>query len=84
MALERRTMRAELALAANDRLAQTGPYDVERPPRSTLLRPSSAQSAVTSVAEPTEHFPNQQQRVKLAAYLSQTLQEMAGTGMLSR
>ena len=82
-ALERRTFRAERALAANDRLAQTGPYDVERPPRSSLLRPSSAQSTVTSVAEPTENFPNQQQRVKLAAYLSQTLQEMAGTGMLS-
>jgi hypothetical protein len=37
---------------------------------------------VTSVAAPT-HFPNHQHRMKLAAYLSQTLQDMDGTGMLS-
>ena len=83
MALERRALRAARALAANDRLAQSSPREVQRPPRSSLLRPSSAQSTVTSVAEPTEHFPNQKARMRLEAYLSQSLQEMAGTGMLS-
>ena len=34
------------------------------------------------MAAPT-HFPNHQHRMKLAAYLSQTLQDMDGTGMLS-
>ena len=38
---------------------------------------------MTSVAEPTEHFPNQKAQMRLEAYLSQSLQEMAGTGMLS-
>ena len=83
LALERRALRAARALAANDRLAQSSPREVQRPPRSSLLRPSSAQSTVTSVAEPTEHFPNQKARMRLEAYLSQSLQEMAGTGMLS-